>query len=64
MIRVGTISDHGTCGLLGLFLVPLTNSDVTFVDQIAGALTIFGWVFAASTIVWLALKITMGNSSQ
>ena len=57
---VGAISVHGTRGLLGPLLVPLTNSDVTFVGQIAGALTIFGWVFAASTIVWLALKITMG----
>ena len=57
---VGAISVHGTCGLLGLLLVPLTNSDVTFVGQIAGALTIFGWVFVASSIVWLLLKVTFG----
>ena len=56
---VGAISVHGTCGLLGLLLVPLTNSDVTFVGQMVGALTIFVWVFAASTVVWLALKVTM-----
>ena len=57
---VGAISVHGTCGLLGLLLVPLTNSGVTYVGQIVGALTIFVWVFAASSVVWLALKFTMG----
>ena len=49
---VGAISVHGTCGLLGLLLVPLTNSDASFTGQIIGALTIFGWVFGASFVVW------------
>jgi Amt family ammonium transporter len=57
---VGAISVHGTCGLLGLMLVPLTNGGVTYVGQIAGALTIFGWVFAASFVVWFILKVTLG----
>ena len=57
---VGAISVHGTCGLLGLLLVPLTNDGVSFTGQIAGALTIFIWVFAVSSIVWLALKATLG----
>ena len=57
---VGAISVHGTCGLLGLLLVPLTNSGVTYVGQIVGAATIFGWVFIASGIVWFALKIMFG----
>ena len=57
---VGAISVHGTCGLLGLMLVPLTNSEATFVGQIVGALTIFAWVFAASFVVWYLLKLIMG----
>ncbi len=57
---VGAISVHGTCGLLGLLLVPLTNDGATFSGQIIGALTIFVWVFVASAIVWLILKATMG----
>lgn len=57
---VGAISVHGTAGLLGLLLVPVTNSDVSFSAQIIGALTIFGWVFGASLIVWSLIKATMG----
>jgi Amt family ammonium transporter len=57
---VGAISVHGTCGLLGLLLVPLTNESATFTGQIIGALTIFGWVFGASILVWFALKVFLG----
>ncbi|MEE2733028.1 MAG: ammonium transporter [Ketobacter sp.] len=57
---VGAISVHGTCGLLGLLLVPVTNSDSTFSGQIIGALTIFIWVFVASLIVWAILKAVLG----
>jgi Amt family ammonium transporter len=57
---VGAISVHGTCGLLGLLLVPITNSNSTFFGQIVGAATIFVWVFGASFIVWMVLKAVMG----
>jgi Amt family ammonium transporter len=57
---VGAISVHGVIGLFGLLLVPLTNGDSSFTGQLAGAATIFGWVFAASLLVWFALKLTMG----
>ena len=57
---VGAISVHGTCGLLGLLLVPLTNDGSSFSGQLIGAATIFGWVFAASFVVWLILKVTVG----
>ncbi|MGM0433508.1 MAG: ammonium transporter [Pseudomonadota bacterium] len=57
---VGAISVHGTVGLLGLLLVPITNSDVSFSGQIIGALTIFVWVFVASLVVWGILKAVMG----
>ena len=57
---VGAISVHGSCGLLGLLLVPLTNDGATLFGQIAGAITIFVWVFIASGAVWLALRATIG----
>ena len=57
---VGAISVHGVVGLLGLLLVPVTNSDVSFSGQIIGALTIFGWVFCTSLIVFGIIKAVMG----
>jgi Amt family ammonium transporter len=57
---VGAISVHGTVGLLGLLLVPITNDGASFSGQIIGALTIFGWVFVTSAIVWMILKVTIG----
>ena len=57
---VGAISVHGTCGFLGLMVVPLTNDGVSFSGQLIGAATIFGWVFVTSFIVWFVLKMVMG----
>ena len=57
---VGAISVHGVVGLLGLLLVPVTNSDVSFVGQIVGALTIFVWVFVTSFIVFSIIKAVIG----
>ncbi len=58
---VGAISVHGTCGLLGLLLVPITNPEgATFAGQLLGAATIFIWVFGTSFAVWMAIKIVMG----
>ena len=57
---VGAISVHGVVGLYGLLLVPITNGDSSFSGQIIGALTIFGWVFATSLLVWFVLKLVIG----
>ncbi len=57
---VGAISVHGSVGLLGLLLVPLTNEAVTFSGQLIGAATIFGWVFAASFVTWVIIKKIAG----
>ena len=57
---LGAISVHGACGILGLLLVPLTNSSATLVGQLAGALTIIVWVGAISFIVWKMLQVTVG----
>ena len=57
---VGAISVHGSCGLLGLLLVPLTNDGALFFGQLLGAATIFIWVFVSSLVVWAVLKAVMG----
>ncbi|HBC57574.1 MAG TPA: ammonium transporter, partial [Gammaproteobacteria bacterium] len=57
---VGAISVHGTCGLLGLLLVPLTNDGSEFTGQLLGAATIFVWVFGVSLLVWAGLKVAVG----
>ncbi|MCZ2721439.1 ammonium transporter [Marinomonas sp. 15G1-11] len=57
---VGAISVHGVVGLWGLLAVPFTNDGATFGGQIAGALTIFIWVFLASLVVWSVIKAVMG----
>jgi len=57
---VGAISVHGVVGLWGLLAVPLTNSGASFVGQLVGAATIFVWVFVASFVTWLVIKMIMG----
>jgi len=57
---VGAISVHGTCGALGIMLVPLTNGDASFVNQLIGLVCILAFVFVASFIVWTVLNKTMG----
>ena len=57
---VGAISVHGIVGLFGLLIVPITNPASSFVGQLAGAATIFAFVFIASLIVWSILKFTIG----
>lgn len=57
---VGAISVHGVVGLLGLILVPFTNEGSSITGQLIGALTIFGWVFVTSLVVWFAIKAIIG----
>lgn len=57
---VGAISVHGVVGLWGLLAVPLTNTKATFIGQLAGAATIFVWVFLSSFVVWYLIKKLIG----
>lgn len=57
---VGAISVHGVGGLFGLILVPITNTDASFLGQLGGAAVLFVWVFVTSLIVWGALKVLVG----
>ncbi|MBE0359955.1 MULTISPECIES: ammonium transporter [Pseudoalteromonas] len=57
---VGAISVHGVCGALGIMLVPLTNADASYVNQLIGLVCILAFVFVASFIVWTVLNKAMG----
>ena len=57
---VGAISVHGIAGILGLMLVPILNTEASFVEQIIGTLSIFAFVFISSYILWLILDKTIG----
>lgn len=57
---VGAISVHGVVGIWGLLAVPLSNADATFAAQLLGIVSIFGWVFLASLVVWGVLKAVIG----
>ncbi|MEO5342509.1 MAG: ammonium transporter [Gammaproteobacteria bacterium SHHR-1] len=57
---VGAISVHGVVGLWGLLAVPLTKPDASLVGQLAGAATIFIWVFGISLLAWFIIKLFIG----
>jgi Amt family ammonium transporter len=57
---VGAISVHGVVGIFGTLVVPISDPAASFMIQLAGVATIFGWVFACSFIIWTILKLTVG----
>ncbi len=57
---VGAISVHGSVGVFGIFALLLSDPDATFMGQLVGMLTIFGWVFGTSFVAWMVIKTLMG----
>ncbi|MDQ6957053.1 MAG: ammonium transporter [Mariprofundaceae bacterium] len=57
---VGAISVHGVVGIWGLLAVCLTNPDAALSTQLLGIGVIFAWVFAASFVVWMIIKVVFG----
>ena len=57
---VGAIPAHLVCGIWGTMIVPLSNSDASYAGQAVGVVLTGVFVCAASAIVWLALKFTLG----
>lgn len=57
---VGAISVHGTAGIFGLLVVPMSNSDASFTTQMFGTLVLVSWGIFASYIVWKVLAKTLG----
>ncbi len=57
---VGAISVHGVVGIWGLIAVTFTNPDASLGAQLLGIVTIFGWTFVASLVVWAIIKAVLG----
>lgn len=57
---VGAISVHGTCGIWGVIAVLFSVPEAQLGTQLLGIVSIFGFVFAASLLVWFLLKVTLG----
>ncbi|MEL7128603.1 MAG: ammonium transporter [Pseudomonadota bacterium] len=57
---VGAIPAHLVCGIWGTMAVPLTNGDASFVGQFVGVALTGIFVSAASAVVWMLLKVTIG----
>jgi Amt family ammonium transporter len=57
---VGALSVHLVGGIWGTMAVPLTNADASFGIQLLGVIATAAFVLITSSIVWLALKYTMG----
>ena len=56
---VGAIPVHLGCGMVGVFLVPVTNGDVTLGSQVLGVAAIFIWSFGLSIVLWSLLRGVM-----
>jgi len=57
---VGAIPVHLFGGLWGTLAVALSNPDATVLGQLSSVLIIITYVAVASSLVWIALKETMG----
>ena len=57
---VGAIPVHLFAGIWGTFIVAYTNSDASYMGQLAGIVIIGGFVIITSAVLWFILKMTVG----
>ncbi|WP_422378678.1 ammonium transporter [Roseibium sp.] len=57
---VGAIPVHLLAGIWGTLIVPLTNSDASYVSQLIGIISIGLFTTVTSAVVWYVLKASMG----
>jgi len=57
---VGAIPVHLFCGIWGTLAVVLSNPDATILGQFASILIVVAYVAIATSVVWFALKETIG----
>jgi Amt family ammonium transporter len=57
---VGALSVHLVCGIWGTMAVPFTDSEASFLTQFTGVAATAAFVLVASSVVWLAIKYTIG----
>jgi Amt family ammonium transporter len=56
---VGAVPVHLAAGIWGTLLVPLSNTDASFVTQCAGIVAVGGFVGTSSLLIWMAMKATV-----
>lgn len=57
---VGAIPAHLLCGIVGTLVVPITNSDASFLGQLVGVVLTGVFVMSTSFGLWMLLKVTLG----
>ena len=57
---VGAIPVHLFAGIWGTLVVPLSNAEASFTTQIIGIVAFGIFTFAASSLVWMVIKLTAG----
>ncbi len=57
---VGAIPVHLLAGIWGTLIVPLTNSETSYVTQLIGVASYGAFTLVLSFVCWTILKVTMG----
>lgn len=57
---VGAIPVHLFCGIWGTIVVGFTNPEASVIGQLSSVLIVITYVGVASSVVWIALKETVG----
>jgi len=57
---VGAIPVHLFAGIWGTLAVPITNAETSFSTQFLGVISVVGFMFLSSLVVWNIMKLTMG----
>ena len=57
---VGAISVHGICGIWGTLAVAIFGEGFSFVSQLIGIVSVYGFAFIFSLIVFGIIKMVMG----
>ncbi len=65
---VGAIPVHLACGIWGTLIVPATNNEATFLNQLIGITSIGAFVIVASSIAWFVVNkimtVRMGEEEE
>ena len=57
---VGSIPVHLFAGIWGTLAVPITNAEKTLSVQFLGVISVVGFMFISSLVIWNIMKLTMG----
>jgi Amt family ammonium transporter len=57
---VGAIPVHLFAGIWGTLAVPITNAEKTLSVQFLGVISVVGFMFISSLVIWNIMKLTMG----